>query len=191
MNLSISLRAVMSLLGLAVLSACFSLTDSGQQAAFTQDFALGYTVVAGSENYTRGPISREATVQEWETPIMREVESRLGEHHGSRLYHIGIVLEGYTLAQPGIPILLSPKSALIFRFVIIDDPTQRVLYSSERQVVFEDFSTDTVLGSGLTRTKQEQIRALASTAAYRIEQELRNTVQTWSSPAPQLAEKTI
>jgi len=56
-----------------------------------------------------GPASREADTDEWIAAVTKAVGDRFERYEGEQLYHFGISLEGYVLAQPGLPIVLSPK----------------------------------------------------------------------------------
>ena len=89
--------------------------------------------------------------------------------NGEHFFHISVVVSGYVLAQPGIPILLSPKSVLILDVFLFDDQTQeKVFEKPTRFTIFESFSTDTLLGTGLTLTAEEQLDDLTTIAVYKI-----------------------
>jgi len=83
---------------------------------------------------------------------------------------LGISLEGYVLAVPGVPLVASPKSALIFNVTAWDDAAGAKLNDEPEQItVIESFSGETVLGSGLTQSKEVQMRNLSRNAAKLIQ----------------------
>lgn len=136
------------------------------------DFALGHNIaVAG--NVQKVPISRTATPEEWTRAIRKAVDARFGEtrYQGSRLYNIGISVDAYALAPPGIPIIAAPQSILVVSANIWDDATRRKLNGAEGHQIttFEDLSGARVIGTGLTRTKEEQMAALAHNAVKKLE----------------------
>jgi hypothetical protein len=72
------------------------------------DFRLAHNIVV-AENMQQVPPSRNATPEEWQEIITSEIDRRFGGYEGDRLYHIGINVDGYALAPPGIPIVLNPR----------------------------------------------------------------------------------
>ena len=148
------------------------------------DFRLGHAIVL-AENATKGPFSRDAEEEELESEIAGAVRQRLGRYDGDGLYHLGIKVGGYVLAQPGIPLVYAPRSVLLIDVNVFDNTTQaRLNEEPERIVAFEGIENAVpVLGSGLTRSKEEQLENLAFSAALKIEQWLRETPQ-WFEPEP-------
>lgn len=134
------------------------------------DFALGLNIVV-ADNAQKVPISRDATEEEWETAMKKAVADRFGRYEGTRLYNIGISIDGYALAPPGIPVVAAPKSVLAITANVWDDAAQKKLNAEGKQfTVFESLSGDTIVGSGLTRSKQEQMQALSFNAARKVEE---------------------
>lgn len=132
-------------------------------------FELGFNVVI-ADNAQTVPGSRTATEEEIEAAITSEIERRFQRYDGGRLYHIGINVDGYVLAPPGIPILLSPKSALIVSVNVWDDALGEKLTKDAKQfTVLESLSTDAVVGSGFTMSADEQLLNLAQNASAQIE----------------------
>lgn len=161
------------LLVVVLLTACTNANDLDRAGVSLGDFALGYNV-AVAPKMVKGPASRDATEAEWQAALTAAVDERFRRYDetGSKLYHIAISVEGYVLAAPGIPLVLSPKSALIFNVTIWDDAAQKKLNEKPHQItVLESASGETLLGSGLTQTKQQQLRNLSRNAAKEI--------QTW------------
>ena len=133
-------------------------------------------------NLTKGPASREASKEEWIAAMTTAIDERFGRYEGERLYHLGISVEGYVLAVTGIPLVASPKSALILKVTVWDDAMQKKLNEEPHQVtVMESVSGSTILGSGLTQTKEKQLENLSRNAAKLIQawMEQQNHEQGW------------
>ncbi|MFN3210258.1 MAG: hypothetical protein ACE369_14870 [Roseovarius sp.] len=166
---------------LAGLLACTRVDDLDEAPAYLGNFRLGHNVVV-APNLQQGPLSREVAKAEWIAAMKQAVDGRFSRHDGTRLYHLGITLEGYVLARAGIPVVAAPKSALILKVTAWDDAgQQRLNEEAEVITVIESLSADTVVGSGLTRTKEEQMQALTTKAAKLIENWLvrRNNAEGW------------
>lgn len=134
------------------------------------EFALGLNIVV-ADNAQKVPISRDATEEEWESVMKKAVADRFGRYDGTRLYNIGISIDGYALAPPGIPVVAAPKSVLAITANVWDDAAQKKLNDEgKRFTVFETLSGDTIVGSGLTRSKEQQMEALAFNAARKVEE---------------------
>ena len=171
-----------SLLGLA---ACASPPDLSQPVEPIGDFRLGHNIVVARDT-TMGPLSREATEAELEAEIRAAIEERLRRYDGDGLYHVGVRVEAYILAQPGIPIVLSPRSVLLLALNIWDNETQeRINEEPIRITAFEGANTGVPLvPSGLMKSKEEQLRNLSISAALEIEQLLQENAETWFAPKP-------
>lgn len=134
------------------------------------DFALGLNIVV-TDKTEKVPISRNATGEEWQESMKRAVDDRFGRYNGTKLYNIGISVDGYALAPPGIPVVAAPKSILVITANIFDDAAQTKLNPEGKQItVFESLSGETVIGTGITRTKQQQMDALSYNAVKRVEE---------------------
>lgn len=154
---------------LALVAAC-SRSDLDEPPVPLGDFALGLNI-AVADKAQKVPISRKASPDDWESAMKRAVEDRFGRYRGGRLYNLGISIDGYALAPPGIPVFAAPKSVLVFTVNLWDDATQTKLNpEGERFTVFEGVSGETVIGTGLTRTKKRQMEVLSYNAAKRVEQ---------------------
>lgn len=145
------------------------------------DFSLGYNIVVAKNAQQVGP-SRPATPEEWETVVKSEIQKRTGRYQGDKLYHLGVGVDAYALAYPGIPVVLKPRSVLSLTVNVWDDTAQRKINAEPKQItVFEPFSAETVIGTGLTRSKEEQMQALAGNAARQINEWLVEN-KAWFTP---------
>ena len=150
------------------------------------DFRLAFNIVV-ADSMQQVPPSRGATEEEWVEILTAEIDRRFGGYEGERLYHIAIAVDGYSLAPPGIPLVLSPKSILIVSANVWDDEAQSKLHDEPNQItVFEGLSGATVLGSGLVRTREEQMQILARNMARRIQLWMLENPD-WFSIDPELA----
>jgi hypothetical protein len=159
----------MAFLGLLAITACTNPNDLDKEPAYLGNFSLGHNVVV-APNLTKGPASREASKEEWTDAVTRAITERFTRYEGSKLYHLGVSVEGYVLAVPGVPVVASPKSALILNVTAWDDAAGRKLNDKPELItVVETISPETVIGSGLTQSKEVQMRQLSRNAAKLIE----------------------
>ncbi|MGB0440678.1 MAG: hypothetical protein ACPGFC_11345, partial [Paracoccaceae bacterium] len=128
------MRAVCVLALMMVGAACSPVGDQALSDDPIGDFRMGHAVVV-APNPIKGPVSREATPDEWIAAVDRAVESRLRRLQGDRYYHLGIAVMGYALAPPGIPIVAAPKSLLIIQVNMWDQSTQTRLTTEPHQIV--------------------------------------------------------
>ena len=162
-------KAFLLLAGLVVMTACTNANDLSEPPVDLGDFQLSHRVVV-APNLTKGPMSREASKDEWEQAMLKAIGERFDRYDGDRLYHFGISVEGYVLAQPGIPIVANPKSILIFNLTVWDDEKAKKLNEEVEQItVFESLSGETLLSSGLTQSREQQIENLSRNAAKMIQ----------------------
>lgn len=143
------------------------------------DFSLGYNIVV-ADNAEKVPPSRDATPEEWEEVLTRAIDLRLGRYEGEKLYHLGVSVDGYALAVPGIPVVAAPKSALIVSLNVWDDASETKLTEEpKRLTVLESFTGETVVGSGITKSREEQLENLAFNAAMAVERYLAENAAEW------------
>ena len=160
-------KVLKSLAVLALLSACAKqdLTEAPEPIG---DFVLGHNIVVAKNAESVGP-SRKAEPEEWETLLKEKIAAQIGRYEGQRVYNIGVGVDGYALAVPGVPILISPKSVLALTINIWDDALAQKLNEEPKQlIVFERLSGETVVGSGLTQTREQQMQNLTENAARLI-----------------------
>lgn len=175
---------------LLVLTAC-STEDLDGPRPDLGDFRLGYNIVQ-ARDVEKGPFSRDASPAELTGALATAVEQRLGRYDGNGLYHIGIAIGGYVLAQPGLPVVYTPKSVLLLDVNVYDNATQiRLNDKPHRVTAFEGLqNTVPIVGSGLTRTKEEQLQNLVLEAARAIENWLRRNPE-WFTSKPGVARVTF
>lgn len=145
------------------------------------DFALGYNIVVAKNAKQAGP-SRAASPAEWEEALRDALKRQLGRYDGEKLYHIGVGVDAYALAIPGVPVVLSPKSVLVVTVNVWDDTAQRKVNAEPKQfTVFEQLSGQTVIGSGLTQSRETQMQNLSRNAARIINDWLVDN-KAWFTP---------
>lgn len=167
------LRVFAFFLGLLSLAACTGSNDFDAPAVELGDFSLAHRVVV-APNLTKGPASREASKEEWISAFKDALSERFDRYEGDRLYHFGVSVEGYVLAQPGIPLVASPKSVVVFKLTVWDDAKGQKLNEEPVQLTaLEDLSGNSILGSGLTTSREEQLQNLSRSAAKAIQSYLR------------------
>lgn len=159
--------AVISLL--AVLSGCGARTVDESRVADLGEFRLAHNIVIASKMQAV-PGSREATEEEWVTALTDAFAERFTRYEGNQLYHFGVSVEGYMLAPPGIPLVASPKSALVINVTIWDDAEAKKLNEEPHQLlIFEAADEGAIIGSGLANTREEQLANLAFNASRQLE----------------------
>jgi len=120
------MRKLAALMGLLILTACGGirddLTETPDAIGF---FRLGHNIAVVNEP-VQGPFSRTVTDEEWQAAMVAAVDDRFGEARffGDKFYHVGVAVEAYVLAYPGVPLVYSPKSVLIFSVNFFEDSTQ-------------------------------------------------------------------
>ncbi|NIZ15413.1 hypothetical protein [Phaeobacter sp. HF9A] len=133
-------------------------------------FKLGHNIVV-APNVQMVPGSRPVEPQEWIDLLTNEMGARFSRYDGDQLYHFGMSVEGYFVAPGGVPLVLSPKSVLAVKVTIWDDAADGKLNKKPKTfTVFETTSGESfLLGSGHTRTREEQMKGLARNAVRQIE----------------------
>ena len=156
------------LVAISALAACQK-NDLLEPPVPLGDFNLGLNVVV-TDKMQMVPISRPATAAEWEASVEKAIEDRFGRYDGNKNYNIGISVDGFALAPPGIPLVFSPKSVLVITANVWDDAAEKKLNAEGKQfTIFEKLSGETAIGSGLTQSKEVQMQALSYNAAKAVE----------------------
>lgn len=145
------------------------------------DFRLGYNIVLANE-VTQSPGSRDATEDELSDAVRAAMESRVGRYDGDGLYHIGLRIEAYSLGQTGIPILAAPRSIMLIALNIWDDATQEKLNVEPVRITAYDTAAGPLVGTGFSRSREEQLSALAFNAAAEVEDYLEANAPLWFTP---------
>ncbi len=181
-------KRLISGLGLTVLAAFFlgacapgKIEDSPPPIG---DFRLGHIIVS-EKSAEQAPISREAEAGLLQTEIEEALQERLGRYKGGKWYHLAVSIGAYSLSGGGIPVVASPRSAIIVEVTVWDDAAAAKLNEEPRVfTVIEPTSPATIFGSGLVRTPEEQANVLAVSAADLVEKWLRSP----ESPLPGVGE---
>ncbi len=117
------------------------------------------------------PLSRDAEASEWNASMERAMETRLRRYDGAQEYDVAVSLEGFLLAPPGIPVLVNPKSVVVVNVFVYDVARKEYLARKVQMEVYEDTTGQSaILGSGHSRTKEEQIAGLSLNIADKIEE---------------------
>ncbi|MES0825827.1 hypothetical protein [Ruegeria sp. SCP11] len=181
------LRILTLITGLTLMGACTQ-TQVYEEPEELGEFKLRVNY-AFADKAVQGPVSRDATPDEWTASIQNAVDIRLGRYEGAQEYDIGISLEGYMLAPPGIPVIYNPKSTAIVLVNVYDVKEKEFLAKGKQFQVLEDTTGGSALkGSGHERTKEEQMSGLALKVADRVEEWLAEEHQEngWFDRRPDL-----
>ena len=182
-----AMRAVALVTAAAILSACANGENLGELRPELGAFRLSHNIVL-TENTVQGPLSREYDLDVMRETLRSEIARRFDRYEGDRLYHLAVNIDAYVLAVPGVPLVASPRSALIIGVFIWDDALGRPLNEERRQfTVLENLSGESVIGSGLTRSAEEQLAVLSRNAALVIENWLAENPD-WFPPLQPAAE---
>ncbi|MGB3244022.1 MAG: hypothetical protein WBB25_05785 [Sulfitobacter sp.] len=174
-------RFVAALMTVLMLSACNGASDLGKPAVPLGDFNLQHNI-AVAPKVQKGPLSREVSKEVLVKALTDATAERFDRYNGSRNYHFGMSVEGYVLAQPGIPLVFAPKSVLIINLTVWDDAKNLKLTPKPHQItVLESFDQGPVVGSGYTKSAEEQLKNLSQNAAKAIENYLvkQNKAEGW------------
>lgn len=165
-------RLLMTGMVLGLLAACNGASDLGDAPVPLGNFNLHHNIVVAPKA-VKGPLSRELPKPELTKAVQDAIAERFDRYQGEMKYHFGISIEGYVLAQPGVPLVLAPKSILILNLTVWDDAANKKLNEKPHQItVLESFDQGPVVGSGYTKTPQEQMKNLSQNAAKSIERYL-------------------
>ncbi|MEX5579836.1 hypothetical protein [Pseudophaeobacter sp. A-200-2] len=161
---------LLAFLGLfALLSACTeTLLDEPPEdlGAFRVRVAHVY-----AEKALKWPMSRAAEQSEWIEPMKTALEARLRRYDGPQEYDVAVTLEGFMLAPPGVPVLFNPKSVAVVNVFVYDVEKEEFLADKHQMEIFEDTTGESaIVGSGHSRTKEEQIAGLSLNIADAVEE---------------------
>lgn len=134
-------------------------------------FLYGHNVVV-SKDLEIGPMSREVADGDWVPTLRKAMNDRFSRYDGDKYYHTSIVVRGYVLAEAGLPVIAAPKSVLIAdAYVYSDEAGPTPLNEEPKSITVFEEGGDVIVGSGLTRTAEEQMESLARNLA--------KSVHTW------------
>ncbi|MEM6941730.1 MAG: hypothetical protein AAF943_06925 [Pseudomonadota bacterium] len=163
------IRVITVLVSVVFLAACNGARDLDEAPVPLGDFNLVHNIAVASKA-TKGPLSREMSEEALAKALTDATAERFDRYEGARRYHFGMSVEGYILAQPGIPLVFAPKSALIINFTLWDDAKNAKLTPEPKQfTVLESFDQGPIVGSGYTKSAEEQLKNLSQNAAKQIE----------------------
>ena len=171
------------LLAAILLAACT--TEIAQETRATEvgeGFKLDQVVVV-VDDPTVGAFSRKAKNGEIEAAVSKAVRDRFSRFDGTAEYSIGIKVQAYILALPGIPVVAAPKSLLAISVNVYDDVPRRLNDKPKNMTIFESAGGDAVVGSGYTQSGEEQLAEMSANAAIEIEKWLRKNEQWFTRPS--------
>jgi hypothetical protein len=161
-------RVVCAVFALSALFGCDA-NDAGRAPVPMGNFNMGLNIVV-PETAKTIPISRQATPDEWKTVMTQAMQDRFGSYTGDKLFDFGISIDGYMLAPPGIPVLASPRSALIVTVNVWDDAHKKLLVEGGKRITYiEGISPEAFIGSGWTQNKDKQMKKLAFNVAKLVQ----------------------
>ena len=165
-------RKIATLLVVTALAGCSTVVEDAEDTfAPLGDFRLGHNI-AIADNVVRGPFSRDFTELQLEKAVQDAVAARLRRYDGDGLYHLGIVVGGMVLAQPGIPSVYAPSSVMIVDVTIFDNSTQSKLNQEPKRFQVGEGLRNAVpvFGTGMVREADQQLAFLAENLAAQIEE---------------------
>ena len=166
------LRWIAGVLLVLSVAACNGAADLQDPAVPLGDFNLEHNIVVAPKA-VKGPLSREASKEDLSAAMKAAIAERFDRYNGDKRYHFGVSIEGYVLAQPGVPLVLSPKSILIINVTVWDDAAGKKMNDEPHQItVLESFGSGALVGSGYTMSAEEQLKNLSQNAAKQIERYL-------------------
>lgn len=169
MRMSLKNVAVFALmLGLS-LSGC-GRNDLVDPPVFLGDFRMG-TRIVDAKSAEMVPISRPATASEWETALTRALDDRFGRYTGAKSYRVEVFLDGYNLAGLSVPVVVPIKSIAAVTVHLWDETSGTKLNGEkgDQLIVLENTSPQSLIGSGLTQTKEQQLERMSFAVTKEIE----------------------
>lgn len=105
-------KIIVGFLALLAVAGCRGTTAemTPRSPAFSS-FDLGHNVVIGTIAKKR-PLSRDTTAKEWVDSLSAAIDAQIRRYDTRGLYHLGVSVDQFVLAAPGVPLVLSPKSIL-------------------------------------------------------------------------------
>ncbi|SFI83111.1 hypothetical protein SAMN04488095_1495 [Jannaschia pohangensis] len=172
--------AGLSLGGMAGLAGCAVPDPLGEEQREMGDFQLALAITV-AENAKKIPPTRDASTEDWKRVMNAEIERRFGRYSGGKDYIIALNIDGYALAPPGIPVVLTPKSILVVSANLWTAEPQEKISGPEQITTFEGADT-LFLGSGLMKTADEQMVTLARNMARKVQAWMLRTPEVFGLP---------
>ncbi len=163
-------RATLALgIGAVMLSAC-AVTDLEETPPPMGRFLLGHNIAVVAKDFEVPPLSRELSNEVWVGTVRKAMNDRFSRYDGDQFYHISTAVLGYMLAPPGVPVVAAPKSILMADVNLYRDSDggKPINPEPKRFTVFEE-GADVIVGSGLTRTAEQQAESLALNLAKQVQ----------------------
>jgi len=163
-------RRLILVFGLLAMAACARDAQLDEAPVDMGNFLLGHVAVVVDQPEI-GPLSRKATDAELKEALEQAIQARLGKYDGDEYYHIGVKLDLYALAKTGVPVVMAPRSIFIVSVSFWKDSTQERLSEEGGKglTIYEGPSVETVVSSGLFRSRKAQMRILADNTAKAIQ----------------------
>lgn len=160
--------APLALGGAATLAGCANAPDplDGGLPAMGR-FQLAQSVVV-TDAMKQIPPSRRASPEAWEAMLEGELDRRFGRYAGGEGFFVALAVDGYSLAPPGIPVVLTPKSILVVTANLWRADGPEKVLGPEQLSVFEG-AESLLLGTGLIKSAEEQMLTLSRNMAARVQ----------------------
>lgn len=168
------IRTLVLIASLVAVSACAVPNPETDEQVPLGDFRLASNV-AVTDTARKMGVTREASPEEWEQVLEEAIDARFQRYTGNTPYVLSYSLDGYILATKGGRLALAPRSALSMTVHIWQaEPLKRLEDRSKQLLVLEQFDGETVIGSGLFRSKEEQMKNLGAQFAKAVERWLQS-----------------
>lgn len=121
-----------------------------------------------ARNAKKVPPSRDASEASLRRMMNAELVRRFGRYAGGTPFYIALNIDGYSLAPPGIPVVLTPKSILVVTANVWRADPQEKIGGPKQIVTFEGANT-LFLGSGLMKDADAQLLTLCRNTAKKVQ----------------------
>lgn len=167
-----SLIAKIAVLGLAgaLLAGC-EVGDLEETPPPMGRFLLGHNIAVVLPETEVGPMSRTVEPEVWINAVRTAVNDRFSRYDGDQYFHIAVTVLGYSLAEEGIPFVISPRSVLLAEVNLFRDSDGGTPITEEPKqfTVFEE-GIQGIMGSGRTRSAEEQAASMSRNLALLIQE---------------------
>lgn len=141
---------------------------------------IGHVGVVTS-GMVQGAYSNAVSPEDLASHLRGAITSKLAGLDGARSYNIGVKVTSYMLANPAVPTVSSPKSALIMSVTVWDDSRGQKPVAPPATVI----AVDGLYGTSVFITKQQgdkdhRLAALSAKAALEIERYLTKNIDIFT-----------